>query len=111
MNPMFVNVSTKDTYEKNYYEEGMKNNHFVKLNNGEVFETSAFSDYKAALLNFDEPSSVEFYQNIVKTAIESTGAAGMMVDFSEAYPVENIHSSIEEAAKFHNEYPVNVLLS
>ena len=37
MNPMFVNVSTKDTYVKNYYEEGKKGDHFVKLNNGDVF--------------------------------------------------------------------------
>lgn len=34
MNPMFVNISSKKTYTKNYYEEGIKNDHFVKLKNG-----------------------------------------------------------------------------
>ena len=47
------------------------------------------------MMNFDKKDSVLFYQDIVKEALDSTGAMGMMVDFSEAYPVENMHSSLE----------------
>lgn len=58
------------------------------------------------MIDFDKDGAVKFYQGVVKEAVESTGAKGMMVDFAEAYPIENMHGSVEEAIKFHNEYPV-----
>lgn len=33
-------------------------------------------------MNFDKSNSTQFYQDVMKLALSTTGAAGMMVDFS-----------------------------
>lgn len=42
---------------------------------------------------------------MLRDAIKSTGARGLMVDFGEAYPVEGMGGNLEDAAKNHNMYP------
>lgn len=42
---------------------------------------------------------------MLRDAIKSTGARGLMVDFGEAYPVEGMGGSLEDAVKNHNMYP------
>jgi hypothetical protein len=48
---------------------------------------------------------VAFFKNIIKNALDETGAKGMMVDFSEAFPSEGTADSVEQGAILHNEYP------
>lgn len=38
--------------------------------------------------------------------IEETGVRGMMIDFGEAYPVNDKYSGVEKAMIHHNKYPV-----
>lgn len=103
---MLVDAKEKNNAKRNLYEEGIKNKSFVLHHDGKLFKTASFSDWKAALVDFYNPNGKDFYQNLVRDSMMSTGAFGMMSDFSEAYPVENTHSSLEEAIKYHNEYPV-----
>ncbi len=102
MNPMLTNVSEKANAKQNFYAEGCSKNHFIRLNNGDRFETRAFSDFSAAMVDFDKPEAIEFYKRILRNAIETTGAKGMMIDFGEAYPLNNIHLNLERAMKHHN---------
>ena len=76
------------------------------MNNNENFATSAFSDFRASMIDFDNGEAKKYYQDLVRKIIKETRAKGMMVDFSEAYPIEGKHSSIEQAMKYHNRYPV-----
>jgi hypothetical protein len=48
---------------------------------------------------------VAFFKNIIKNALDETGAKGMMVDFSEAFPAEGTADTVERGAILHNEYP------
>lgn len=58
--------------------------------------TSAFSDWRAAIFDFGKSEHVGgFYQDILRRAIRETGAQGLMVDFGEAYPVENMDTTLE----------------
>lgn len=102
LNPMVVDSQEKKNAKINFYEEGIKNKSFVLHNDGKLFKTQSFSDWKAVLIDFNGPNGKSFYQNIIRKSMAITGAFGMMSDFSEAYPIENTHSSLEEAIKHHN---------
>jgi len=79
MNPMLADTSSKSKYTNNYFLAAKE--HLVKDKNGEVFLTSAFSDFKAGLVNIFKPEAREFLKSLIKKVIKETGAMGMMTDF------------------------------
>ena len=67
-----------------------------------MFHTSSVSDFRAAMFDFYNEEGKKFFQSIIRKAIMETNASGMMVDFSEAYPISESPFSIEDAIKIHN---------
>ncbi len=70
-----------------------------------MFKTKSVSDFEASLIDFNNEEAVKFFKYLIDHALNDTGAKGMMVDCSEAYPAEGIASTIEEGAMLHNQYP------
>lgn len=103
---MFSNISSKQHYRRNFYQEATEKGYFIKEKSGKNYHIASFSDYKSALIDFDNLEAKEFYKNMVRDAFKETNASGMMVDFSEGFPIaESTLSSLEEAVKAHNNYP------
>ncbi len=76
--------------------------YFVKLKNGNIFKTKSVSDFEASLIDFDNEEAVKFFKYLIDHALNDTGAKGMMVDCSEAYPVEGMADKVEEGVVMHN---------
>lgn len=106
VNSMFSDPQEKPHHRTNYYQQALEKGYFIKDKNGQVFHTLSFSDYHSALIDFDNPAAADFYKDILRKAIEETGADGMMVDFAENYPIDQeSFGSLEEAIRVHNNYP------
>lgn len=78
---MLTNVSAKAKYHNDFFTEAVSKGYLVKHDNGNVFLTSAFSDFQAGLIDLYNSEARSFYKTVIRKALESTGARGMMTDF------------------------------
>lgn len=81
-------------HRRNLYREGIENGYMIH-DGDNVFQTRAFSNFTAGLLDVTNPQAVKWYKQIIKDQmLNYTGVYGFMADFGEAAPLSPINCSL-----------------
>jgi len=107
VNPMFVPIpEDARPVSRDLYAEGLAAGHFVRDASGEVLHLPATA-FEAALLDLSSEPARRWFKDILITEVMGNGHCdGWMVDFGEALPFDARLASGEDAAAWHNRYPV-----
>lgn len=88
------------------FEEAKSKGYLVKNQAGEDYELAA-GGFKAYLVDLTNPAAFEWLKGIIKTNLIGNGFSGWMADFGEWLPFDAKLHSGEDAASYHNQYPVD----
>ena len=108
VNPLFsIDDATFDSSNRyNLVEEGERLGYYVKHKSGKSYVITS-GTIKFKLLDVTNPDARVWMKQILKkNMIQESGAVGWMADFGEHLPLDAVLHSKEDAAKFHNQYPL-----
>ncbi len=107
VNPMFVPVpEDAGPVARDLYAEGLAAGHFVRDAAGEVLHLPVTA-FDAALLDLSSEAARRWFKDVLIDEVMGNGRCdGWMVDFAEALPFDARLASGEDAAAWHNRYPV-----
>ncbi len=107
VNPMFVDVpQDHGPVSRNLFEEGEAAGYFVMDEHGDtlMLEVTAF---EVGLLDLSNPQAFDWMKAVIADEmLAAAGCSGWMADFGEALPFDAHLASGEDAAAWHNHYPV-----
>ncbi|RCH90520.1 hypothetical protein CU097_010011 [Rhizopus azygosporus] len=113
VNPCLSNISGKGKFKKNLYAEAQDKEYLVKSTQTSSSDAKALSlkfglSLEAGLLDLTNPDARDWFKNVLKEQVWSSGISGMMVDFGEQLPYDPstiiLHSN-EPSSSYHNHYP------
>mmetsp|Transcript_137434 Transcript_137434/g.293718 ORF Transcript_137434/g.293718 Transcript_137434/m.293718 type:complete len:789 (+) Transcript_137434:65-2431(+) len=105
MNPFMVDVADKRQLSHDYFAEAMKNEHFVRHPDGKPYEIKN-TTFSAYLMDLTNPACRENVKRIIRSNLIGVGASGWMADYAEALPFDACLHGKQDAAAYHNLYPV-----
>ncbi|KAG1306054.1 hypothetical protein G6F64_007889 [Rhizopus arrhizus] len=112
VNPCLSNPSGKGRFKKNLFAEAQDKGYLVKGTQSSSSDATALSlkfgmGLEAGLLDFTNPEARNWFKEVLKEQVWSTGVSGMMIDFGEHLPYNPktvlLHSN-ENASMYHNHY-------
>ncbi len=104
-NPFLVDVSNRPDIRRNLFAEAKEAGYLVKRKNGEPYLV-VNTDFSAGLLDLSNPNAAAWMKDVIREEMLAVGASGWMADFGEALPLDAVLHSGEDAASYHNHYPV-----
>ena len=104
-NPFLVDVSNRPNIRRNLFAEAKEAGYLVKRKDGEPYLV-VNTDFSAGLLDLTNPEAVDWMKTLIREEMIAAGASGWMADFGEALPWDAKLYSGEDAASYHNHYPV-----
>jgi len=107
VNPMFRDVSEGlPDGKRNLFAEGMENGYFVTHEDGSVYLLKVTA-LDVALLDLSNAEARTWMKEIMKQEMAThASCSGWMADFAEALPFDAVLQSGEDAASWHNRFPV-----
>ena len=103
-NPYLADPADKPDLERNLYAEAEAAGHLVRAAGGAVHILDQ-AGFEAAMIDLSSPAARDFLREVIEAQL-AIGVAGFMADFGEALPFDAELASGEDAAAFHNRYPV-----
>ncbi|CAO3691006.1 unnamed protein product [Rhizopus stolonifer] len=112
VNPCLSNANGKNGFKKNLFVDAQSKGYFVKGTHSSSSDATALSlkfgmGLEAGLLDLTNPEARNWFKQVLKEQVWSTGVSGMMVDFGEHLPYDPssvlLHSN-ESASIYHNHY-------
>ncbi len=105
INPYLSDVSEKENYRRNMFEEAKNKGYLVKNEEGNPYMIKNTS-FAAGILDLTNPAARSWMREIIQEKIvENIGASGWMADYGEGLPYDTVLSSGVKGAKYHNKYP------
>lgn len=105
VNPFMVDATSRRHIEHDHFAEAKQEGYFVRRANGEPY-TIMNTTFSAHLLDLTNPACRESLKGIIRDNIIGVGASGWMADYAEALPFDANLFSHQDAAGYHNEYPI-----
>ena len=106
INPFLVDASPKGNVRRNLYTEAVNNGYLVKNSAGQPYQVTN-TDFSAGMIDLTNPQAETWIKEVIKTQLIGEGRCrGWMHDFAEALPFDAVLWSGEDAASYHNKYPV-----
>ena len=91
---------------RNLFQEASDLGYLITNETGDVYPITN-TDFDAGLMDLTNPNATQWLIDIIsENLIGKAGLSGWMADFAEALPFDAVLYSGEDAARFHNEYPV-----
>jgi alpha-glucosidase len=107
INPYLAEIPKKDMADRaNLLLKAKKLGYLVKDKEGEKEYLILNSNFKFGVVDFSNPKARQWIKNIIKNTMLDRGFSGWMSDFAEGLPLEATLFSGEDAASWHNRYPV-----
>ena len=88
------------------FELAKEKGYFVKNAKGEDYEI-ATAGFPAYLIDLTNPEAYNWLKEVIKTNLIGNGLSGWMADYAEWLPFDAVLHSGEDAASYHNQYPVD----
>ena len=104
VNPFLVDASDKPELGRHLYAEAEEAGYLVQHPDGGPYWIEMGGFY-AAMVDLSNPLAVAWMKDALGDVVD-TGVAGWMADFAEALPVDAVLHSGQDAAAYHNQYPV-----
>mmetsp|Transcript_41042 Transcript_41042/g.113021 ORF Transcript_41042/g.113021 Transcript_41042/m.113021 type:complete len:799 (-) Transcript_41042:96-2492(-) len=105
VNPFVVDASGKRALERNLYTEAKDGGFFIRAPSGEPYAIQN-TTFEASMLDLTNPGCRQFLKAIIKDNVIGAGASGWMADYAEALPFDAVLHGQQDAAQYHNEYPI-----
>jgi len=105
INPFLVDPTEKGQFERNLFQEAIDNKYVITRPDGEPYWILNTS-FSAVLLDLTNSDAREWIKDVIKKQLIKSGVSGWMADFGEALPFDAVLSDGTDAAKYHNQYPV-----
>lgn len=106
INPFLVDATPKGNVRRNLYAEAVANGYLVKQLDGTPYQVTN-TDFAAGMIDLTNPAAEVWIKSVIKSQLISEGRCrGWMHDFAEALPFDAVLWSGEDAATYHNKYPV-----
>lgn len=99
-------INTFLALEGELYKEASAKDYLVKNQQGEEYHVE-ITTFPAAILDLTNPETVNWIKKIIKENMLGIGLDGWMADFGEYLPPDAVLHSGEDAAKYHNKFPVD----
>ena len=107
INPFLVDASPKGNVRRNLYQEALDNGYMVTKADGSVYKVTN-TDFDAGMVDLTNPYAVAWIKDVIKDQLIDEGRChGWMHDFAEALPFDAVLYSGQDAAEYHNQYPVD----
>ena len=105
-NPMMASEAgeQKKNLRRDVYKIAKEAGYLVKKQDGSPYIVSS-GIVKAGLLDLTNPEAREWMKDLMKEQVK-VGVSGWMADFAEGLPADAVLHSGEDAATYHNRYPV-----
>lgn len=106
VNPMFRDLPPEapDT-TRNLFREATEGGFVVRTDDGKPYLLKQ-GVFDVALLDLSNPAAREWMRDVLMVEMLGAGCEGWMADFAEALPFDGVLASGEDAAAWHNRYPV-----
>lgn len=106
INPFLVDATPKGNVRRNLYAEAVTNGYLVKNTSGTPYQVTN-TDFSAGMIDLTNPQAETWIKSVIKEQLIGEGRCrGWMHDFAEALPFDAVLWSGENAATYHNKYPV-----
>lgn len=106
INPFLVDATPKGNVRRNLYAEAVTNGYLVKNTSGTPYQVTN-TDFSAGMIDLTNPQAETWIKSVMKEQLIGEGRCrGWMHDFAEALPFDAVLWSGENAATYHNKYPV-----
>lgn len=106
INPFLVDATPKGNVRRNLYAEAVANGYLVKNTSGTPYQVTN-TDFSAGMIDLTNPQAETWIKSVIKEQLIGEGRCrGWMHDFAEALPFDAVLASGENAASYHNKYPV-----
>ncbi len=103
-NPYLADASDKPDAVRNLYAEAVAAGHLVERPDGAIAELSQ-GGFRAGIVDLTSAGARGFLEDVIAGQL-ALGVDGFMADFGEGLPVDAALAAGDDAAAFHNLYPV-----
>lgn len=106
MNPMFRDLPPEaPETTRNLFREATEGGFVVRTDDGNPYLLKQ-GVFDVALLDLSNPAARDWMRDVLVVEMLGAGCEGWMADFAEALPFDGVLASGEDAAAWHNRYPV-----
>jgi alpha-glucosidase (family GH31 glycosyl hydrolase) len=96
-------VTKKENYRRNLFEEASRKGYLVKNREGEPYRIKT-TDFSAAFVDLTNPEARAWIKDVIKEELMGNGVSGWMADFGDSLPYDAVLHSGADPKSYHNRY-------
>eukprot|EP00930_Biecheleria_cincta_P085615 TRINITY_DN749_c0_g1_i1.p1 TRINITY_DN749_c0_g1~~TRINITY_DN749_c0_g1_i1.p1 ORF type:complete len:804 (+),score=100.83 TRINITY_DN749_c0_g1_i1:67-2412(+) len=105
LNPFLVDASNHRNLKHGLYEEAREGGYFIRQADGSPYQIMN-TTFSASMLDLTNPEACLFLKRVIREHVLGAGPSGWMADYAEALPFDAQLHSGQDAASYHNQYPI-----